>query len=180
MNLFEAKRILKDNGYELIKEGQLNEFLGLGKNYTESIKASIKSIDRLYDILLKPLHIEEYDNPFDSVKKTLTRVLDDKEKQKYLSKFRDNVNFRLYFESSDDKKEAYEKIMGTLVEDGLEFKEVKKVYAVDIGEKNDEGESKWTKFDVRNKAHEALKEKYPDDWFEKSIVIIKTFEWRLA
>lgn len=28
MNLFEAKKLLKNNGYELVKESQLNEFLG--------------------------------------------------------------------------------------------------------------------------------------------------------
>jgi len=40
MDLFEAKQLLKSNGYKLIKEGQLNEFLGLGKDYTESSKSS--------------------------------------------------------------------------------------------------------------------------------------------
>lgn len=180
MDLFEAKQLLKSNGYKLIKEGQLNEFLGLGKDYTESAKAVIKAIDRGFKNYLMPLHKEEYNNPFRYIKSTLERAGEDKEKLKYYSKFHDNVTINLYFVPGSDEADAYEKIMGTLVECGLEFKEAEKVYAVDIGELNDDGESKWTKFESRLDARNALKEEFGDEHFEHDIYVIKKYQWKFA
>lgn len=180
MNLFEAKKLLKNNGYELVKESQLNEFLGLGKDYTEPAKAVIKAIDRGFKNYLMPLHMEEHNNPFKYIKSILEKAGEDKEKLKHYGKFHDNVTFFLSFVPGSDKADAYEKILGTLVECGLEFKEAQKEYAVNIGELNKDGEETWTTFKSRPEAREALKEKYGEEHFEHDIYVIKKYQWKFA
>lgn len=164
----------------LLKKVSLMNFWGLGKDYTEPAKAVIKAIVRGFKNYLMPLHMEEHNNPFKYIKSILEKAGEDKEKLKHYGKFHDNVTFFLSFVPGSDKADAYEKILGTLVECGLEFKEAQKEYAVNIGELNKDGEETWTTFKSRPEAREALKEKYGEEHFEHDIYVIKKYQWKFA